>query len=94
MRAFSATGKYARAFPTQGPLWRPGTICTQAYDALDPWYARAWPFLSGKVVAPVGIWLYFTNTAPIQVEVFATSADTAQEFWLDLVYITPQITTV
>jgi hypothetical protein len=89
MRAFSATGKFARLFPATGPKWRPGGICVQAYDALDPWFQRAWPTPGGKVIAPMGIWLTFYQNVPPQVEFYATSADTAEEVWFDLVYISP-----
>jgi hypothetical protein len=91
MRAYSATGKFARLFPSVPPQWRPGTICTQAYDAMDPWYARAWPIFGGRVVAPVGIWATFPQNVLPQVEFYATSADTAEEVWFDLVYISTQV---
>jgi hypothetical protein len=89
LRGFSATGKFVRLFPATGPKWRPGTICTQAYDALDPWFSRAWPTPGGKVIAPMGIWIMFYQNVPPQVEFFATSADTAEEIWFDLVYLSP-----
>lgn len=91
LRAFSANGKFARLFPAVPPQWRPGTICTRAYDSMDPWYARAWPILSGKVIAPMGIWAMFPQNVPPQVEVYATAADTAEEFWLDLVYLSASV---
>jgi len=91
MRGFSATGKFIRLFPSVPPQWRPGTICTQAYDAMDPWFARAWPIFGGRVVAPSGIWATFPQNVLPQVEFYATSADTAEEVWLDLVYISTQV---
>jgi len=91
MRAFSAHGLFARMFPSVPPQWRPGTICTQAYDALDPWYSRAWPLPGGGVVAPMGIWLTFPQNVLPQVEIYSTAADTAEEFWLDLVYYSTSV---
>jgi hypothetical protein len=91
LRGFSATGKYCRLLPSVPPQWRPGTIAVRAYDAMDPWYARAWPTISGKVVAPMGIWAQFPQNVFPQVEFFATSADTAEEAWFDLVYLSNSV---
>ncbi len=88
-RAFSATGLFFRMFPQNQPLWRPGGIAVQAYDSMDPPNQRG--FQNGvPTVSSWGVWLsFYQNTVP-QVEFFCTSADTAQEVWLDLVYLGPQ----
>jgi hypothetical protein len=90
-RAFSATGLFFRMFPAMGPKWRPGGICTNAYDQLDPPRQRglgSWlPDFDGW-----GVWLTFFQNVPPQVEFFATAADTAEEGWFDLVYLGPQTT--
>lgn len=88
-RAYSATGLFFRMFPQNAPLWRPGGTCVQAYDSLDPPNQRAMRW-AGTHLSKWGVWLtFFQNTVP-QVEFFCTSADTAQEVWLDLVYLGPQ----
>lgn len=89
-RVFSATGLFHRMFPSQAPLWRPGGITVQAYDQMDPYNQR----LANQYSDPPsgwGVWLYFYQNVPPQVEIFATSADTAEEGWWDLVYIGPQV---
>jgi hypothetical protein len=91
LRGFSATVKFIRLFPSVPPQWRPGTIGVRAYDSMDPWYSRAWPTISGKVVAPMGIWAQFPQNVFPQVEFFATSADTAEEAWFDLVYLSTSV---
>ena len=89
--AFSATGLAFRMFPSQSPQWRPGGIMKQTYDALDPPNQRAWqqgyPTAMGW-----GVWLTFFQNVPPQVEIYATSADTAEEFWWDLIYISTAVT--
>lgn len=89
-RAFSATGIFFRMFPAMGPKWRPGGVCVQAYDSLDPeaqryfssyhWPTNFW-----------GPWLTFYQNVPPQVEFFATAADTAEEGWFDLEYVGPSV---
>ena len=89
-RVFSATGLFFRFQPVTGVKWRPGGVAVQAYDQMDPWGQRAIPW-GGSVLAPWGIWLtFFQNVLPY-VEVFATSADTAQEVDLDLVFLGTQV---
>ncbi len=76
MRAFSATGMFARVIPNMGAnVYRPGTTCVQAYDGAEIGKARhgGW-----------GEWLRFATTNLPQIEMFATSADTAEELWLDI----------
>jgi hypothetical protein len=85
-RVFSATGLFFRMFPATGPKWRPGGHCVQAYDGIDQWGQRAIPW-GGQVLAPWGVWLTFYQNVPPKVEIFATSADTAEEFDFDLVYL-------
>jgi hypothetical protein len=88
-RAFSATGLFFRLFPAMAPLWRPGGVCVQAYDQMDAYNQR---FMApyGAIPGGWGVWLTFFQNVPPQVEFFATSADTAEEGWFDLVYLGPQ----
>lgn len=85
-RAFSATALAFRLAPAMEPLWRPGGIAVRTYDQLDPPGQRAF-HLDGTVVAPWGVWMQFYQNVPPQLDLFATSADTAQEVWLDLIQI-------
>lgn len=91
-RAYSATALFFRMYPAQSPLWRPGGVATQAYDAIDPANQR---YITETASMNVGwgVWLYFYQNVPPAVEFFATSADTAEEGWFDMVYISPQVTT-
>ena len=88
-RVFSATGLFFRMFPQYTPLWRPGGVAVQAYDQLDPpnqRYVSGWAATAGMW----GEWLrFYSNTVP-GIEVFATSADTAEEVWLDLIKMSDQ----
>jgi hypothetical protein len=88
-RAFSATALAFRMFPAMGPLWRPGGIAVQTYDQLDPPNQRGFNSSNG-FFSTWGAWLYFYQNVPPQVEFFATSADSAEEGWFDLVYLGPQ----
>ncbi len=88
VRVFSATGLFFQMLPASQPLWRPGGICVQAYDSLDPPNQRAAAVFSARA-GGWGEWLRFRQNVPPQVNVFATSADTAQEGWFDLVYVGP-----
>lgn len=90
-RAFSATALFFRMFPAMAPLWRPGGVAVQAYDQMDPMNQR---YMNAFNDMPRGwgVWLYFYQNVPPAVEMFATSADTAEEFWLDLVWIGQQVT--
>ena len=85
-RAFAATAKAFRLAPSMEPLWRPGGTAVQTYDALDPAGQRGYT-LDGQVVAPWGVWMAFYQNVPPQLDIFSTSADTAQELDLDLVQI-------
>jgi hypothetical protein len=85
-RAYSATGYAFRLAPAMEPLWRPGGIAVKTYDQLDPPGQRAY-HLDGQVIAPWGQWMQFYQNVPPQVDMFCTSADTAQEVWLDLIQV-------
>jgi len=91
LRGFSATVKFIRLFPSVPPQWRPGTIGVRAYDSLDPWFSRAWPTSGGRVIAPMGVWAEFPQNVFPQIEFYATSADTAEEAWFDLVYLSTSV---
>ena len=91
VRCFSATGFFFRMFPAMGPKWRPGGICVNAYDQLDPPGQRYMSGWSGSM-SSWGVWMTFYQNVPPQVEFFATAADTAEEGWFDLVYLGPQTT--
>jgi hypothetical protein len=85
-RAFGATMKGFRLAPAMEPLWRPGGTAVAAYDQMDPFGQRAYMY-NGQVVAPWGVWMQFYQNVPPQLDAFCTSADTAQEVWLDLVQV-------
>ena len=89
-RTFSATGLFFRMFPSYGSLWRPGGACVQAYDGMDPYNQR---YMNAFGASPLGwgVWLNFYQNTPPAVEIFATSADTAEEGWFDLVYLGPTV---
>src|SRR5713226_6236241 len=89
-RVFSASALFFRLFPAMNIRNRPGGVAVQAYDQLDPEGQRAIPY-TGGIMAPWGVWLTFYQNVPPKIEMFATAADAAQEFWLDLVYLGPQI---
>lgn len=90
-RAFSATGLFFRLFPAMGPKWRPGGICVNSYDQMDP-YNQRYQNAFGPTPGSWGQWITFFQNVPPQVEFFATAADTAEEGWFDLVYLGPQTT--
>jgi len=89
-RVLSATGLFFRMYPAMGPKWRPGGICVQAYDAMDPMNQR-YMNAFGAEPGGWGLWLQFFQNVPPQVEIFATGNDTAEEGWFDLVYLGPQV---
>ncbi len=90
-RVYSATGLFFRMFPATSPLWRPGGICVQAYDQMDPVNQRFIPEYAAMGYG-WGMWLQFFQNVPPQVEIFATAADTAEEGWFDLVFLSPAVT--
>jgi hypothetical protein len=82
-RAFSASGLLFRFVPNSGAQnLRPGMTMVQAYDSLDHSYAR-----NGYL----GTWMTFVTTNVPKVEIFATSADTAEELWLDLIQVSTSV---
>jgi len=85
-RAYSATGYAFRLAPAMEPLWRPGGIAVKAYDQMDPPGQRGYIY-DGQVIAPWGVWMTFYQNVPPQLDMFCTSADTAQEAWLDLIQL-------
>lgn len=91
MRAYSATGLFFRIKPVMGFKWWPGGAMVQAYDQLDIPGQRYYPGWT-QTIGHWGVWVTFFQNVPPKVSVFATSADTAEEFWYDLVYLGPQTT--
>lgn len=76
---FSAGALFFRFVPRGGGnSYRPGGFAGQARDFLCPPDQRygGW-----------GQWMTFTNTAVPQIEVLSVSADTSEEFYLDLIKI-------
>lgn len=90
-RALSASALFFRMFPAMQPLWRPGGVAVQAYDSLDPVNQRFIPTYAPDSEG-WGVWLYFFQNVPPQVEIFATAADTSEEGWMDLVYVSNAVT--
>lgn len=85
-RAYSVTGTFFRLAPAMEPLWRPGGIAVRTYDQMDPPAQRGYIY-DGQVIAPWGVWITFYQNVPPQLDMFCTSADTAQEAWLDLIQL-------
>lgn len=85
-RAYSASGLFFRMYPQIQPLWRPGGLAVQAYDAMDPPNQRF--FQQGSAsTGGWGQWLtFYQNTVP-KVEFFCLNNDTAQELWFDLIWL-------
>jgi len=82
-RCFSATGMFFRIVPNMGAnVYRPGSTMVQAYDGSEIGKARRGGW---------GEWLRFATTNLPQIEVFATSADTAEELWLDLYQVSTSL---
>lgn len=80
-RCFSATGLLWRCIPNSGgQVFRPGMTMVQTKDALDHKYAR-----NGEL----GAWMTFATTNLPKFELFATSADVAEELWLDMIMLSP-----
>jgi hypothetical protein len=90
-RTYSATGLFFRMYPSMGDKWRPGGVCVNAYDQLDPANQRGFSSWAARPAGPWGTWLSFYQNVPPKVEIFATAADTAEEGWFDLVYLGPQV---
>jgi hypothetical protein len=90
-RALSANLKFFRLIPTEAPNYRPGGIGVQAYDAIDPHGQRGYDYL-GLPQTGWGVWVYTNSYVMPQGEFFATSANTAEEIWLDMVLMGPPST--
>ena len=90
-RAFSAGALAFRIQPQIEPLWRPGGVAVQAYDQMDPPGQRAFP-ITDRHYGGWGVWVkFFQNVVPY-VQMWSTSADTAEEFWFDLVKLSDVVT--
>ncbi len=90
-RCMSATALFFRMFPQVTPLWRPGGIAVQSYDAMDPPNQRYMDSF-GLPQIGWGTWLTFYQNTPPSVQIFAVSADTAEEGEFDLIYLGGQVT--
>ena len=83
-RVQCVNGLAFRIKPINEPLWRPGGVCNQVADQLEPPGQRFINPLTGAI-SHWGVWLtFFQNTLP-NVDVWATSAATVQDFWFDLI---------
>jgi len=91
-RVYSATALFFRMLPATSPLWRPGGLAVRAYDSLDPVNQRGFQqvFFPGQ---GWGEWLRFYQNVSPSIELFATSADTAEEGWFDLIKVSDATTT-
>jgi hypothetical protein len=90
-RVFSASALFFRLYPSMGPIWRPGGVAVQSYDQLDPANQRFLPMSVGTSLG-WGVWLSFFQNVPPAVEVFATAADTSEEGFFDLIYVSTAVT--
>jgi hypothetical protein len=75
-RAKSATGLAFRVIPNDNSSNRQGGLMTQAVDGYD---------LGLQRMGGMGTWTTFTNYNVPNFEIFAISADTSEEFILDLI---------
>lgn len=90
-RVMSAHALAFRMLPIVSPLWRPGGVAVQAADQFD---APGQRFLNPQtgLQSHWGVWLtFFQNTVP-NVHIFATSADTAEDMFFDLIKISDTVT--
>lgn len=78
LRAFSASGLFARVLPRSGPTNRAGGIMVQARDGMT---------IPEQRYGGWGEWTRFSNTAIPAVECLASAADAAEEFYLDLIKV-------
>lgn len=78
MFAQSATGIFARLIFPGGTIYRPGVMCVTAIGNRQPFAGRK---------APMGVLGTFQSTALPQLDVLASSTDSAQVVYLDLVKI-------
>lgn len=90
-RVMSATGLGFRMKPINDVSWYPGGVAVQAPDQYDPPGQSFINPLTGAI-SHWGIWFtFFQNTVP-NVDIFATSADTKQDFWFDLIKLSDVVT--
>ena len=91
VRVMSATARAFRVKPINEPLWRPGGVAVQTADQLDPPGQRFINPLTG-MISHWGTWLtFFQNTVP-NVDIFATSADTVEDVFYDVIKIGDAVT--
>jgi hypothetical protein len=90
-RAVSAGALAFRIRPINEPLWRPGGVAAQTNDQLDPPGQRFLNPLTGAM-SHWGVWVtFFQNTIP-NIDFWSTSADTAEDVYLDLIKISDVVT--
>jgi hypothetical protein len=85
-RVMSAHAIAFRMRPAVEPLWRPGGSAVQAATDLDFPGQRYLNNLTGSI-SHWGVWLFFFQNVPPQVDVFSTAADTKEDFWFDVIKI-------
>lgn len=90
-RAQSATCLAFRLAPVNQPLWRPGGVGTQSADQLDGPNQRYINPVTGAV-SVWGEWLRFYQNVSPYVQFWATSADTKEDMWFDLIKISDATT--
>lgn len=76
LRCESPNGVAARLVFVGG-AWRPGVLCVDDEDALDPWWCR---------FGGMGVLGQFNNTTPPTIDVLGIT-DTSQDVWLDLIKV-------
>jgi hypothetical protein len=90
-RVMSATARAFRITPVNEPLWQPGGVAVQTADQLDPPGQRFINPITG-LMSHWGVWLtFFQNTVPT-VQIFATSADTVEDIFFDLIKVSDAVT--
>jgi hypothetical protein len=91
MRAMSAHALAFRVKPINEPVWRPGGAGVQTADQLDPVNQRFLNPVTGRI-SPWGVWLnFYQNTVPY-IDMWATAADTVEDFFFDLVKTSDVVT--
>jgi hypothetical protein len=90
-RVLSTTGLFFRLQFTVSSPFRPGGICVQSYDQMDPPNQRYMDSF-GLPQIGWGTWATFYQNVPPVVQIFTTGADTNPEGELDLIYLGGQVT--
>jgi hypothetical protein len=90
-RVQSATCLAFRLLPVNQPLWRPGGVGCQSADQLEAPGQRYVNPLNG-LPGGWGEWLRFYQNVPPYVQFWATSADTKEDMWFDLIKISDATT--